>query len=50
MARRPVTAKVIASSRRNIRKAQLSRFRTREPRRIGSHIRNRLTSIRRRMF
>ena len=36
MARRPVTLKVSAASRRNIKKAQLSRFRTREPRRVGA--------------
>jgi hypothetical protein len=34
-ARRRITAKVIAAARRNIRRAQLSRYRTREPRRIG---------------
>ena len=32
MARRPVTPKVRAASRRNIRKAQVSRIRTRQPR------------------
>ena len=50
MPRRPVTAKVQAASRRNIRRAQLARYRTREPRRLGQYIRNRLTGIRRRFF
>jgi len=35
MARRPVTSAVRAASRRNIKKAQLSRYRSREPRRLG---------------
>ena len=35
MARRPVTAKVIRAARRNIRRAQLSRLGTREPRSVG---------------
>ena len=35
MARRPVTPKVRAASRSNIRKAQMSRVRTKEPRQVG---------------
>lgn len=42
MARRPVTAKVIQAARRNIRRAQLSRIGTREPRSIGRVTRSRL--------
>ena len=41
MARRPVTARVINASRRNIRKAQLSRRGIREPRSIGRMTRSR---------
>jgi len=41
MARRPVTAKVKAAARRNIRRAQLSRIRTREPRSPGRVYRSR---------
>ena len=42
MARRPVTAKVIAAARRNIRRAQLSRVGRREPRSVGRVTRSRL--------
>jgi len=35
MARRPTTPSVSAASRRNIKKAQISRIRVREPRSIG---------------
>lgn len=35
MARRPITAKVRAAARRNIAKAHIARFRTREPRSVG---------------
>ena len=35
MPRRPITAKVIRAARRNIAKAHLARFRTREPRSVG---------------
>jgi len=41
VARRPVTAKVINAARRNIRRAQLSRLRIREPRSIGRLTRSR---------
>ena len=41
MARRPVTAKVINAARRNIRRAQLSRIRIREPRSPGRAYRSR---------
>lgn len=40
--RRRTTARVIASAKRNIRKAQLSRVGTREPRSIGRVTRSRL--------
>ena len=35
MPRRPTTPRVTAASRRNIKKAQFSRVRTREPRSLG---------------
>jgi len=35
MARRPTTTRTSAAARRNIHKAQVSRFRTREPRQLG---------------
>lgn len=38
---RKITAKVVQASRRNIRKAQLSRIGTREPRSIGRITRSR---------
>ena len=41
MARRPVTAKVIRAAKHNIRRAQLSRVGTREPRSIGRVTRSR---------
>ena len=41
MARRPVTAKVIQAAKRNIRRAQLSRIGTREPRSVGRATRSR---------
>ena len=41
MARRPTTAKVISAARHNIRRAQLSRIGTREPRSIGRVTRSR---------
>ena len=39
---RKITAKVIRAARRNIRKAQLSRLGTKEPRSIGRLTRSRL--------
>lgn len=41
MARRPTTARVIQAARRNIRRAQLSRIGTREPRSTGRVARSR---------
>ena len=42
MARRPTTARVINAARHNIRRAQLSRIGTREPRSIGRVTRSRI--------
>ena len=39
---RPTTAKVSAASKRNIKKAQISRVRTKEPRSVGRAMAKRL--------
>jgi len=44
--RRPVTRRVVAAARRNIRKAQISRIRLRQPRQLGRMKRPRMPSIR----
>ena len=41
MAKRPITAKVIHAARRNIKRAQLSRLGTKEPRSVGRMTRSR---------